>query len=107
MIGQPDDTGREQTGGVARIWQRYADEIGLPDASAVTQTVPALQSAKVPPSTPQRRARRMRVRLGVATAAVALKPVTSTAATEAPDEGKSKGYRETTHVRDYYRTAKI
>jgi len=70
MIGQPDDTGREQTGGVARIWQRYADEIGLPDASAVTQTVPALQSAKVPPSTPQRRARRMRVRLGVATAAV-------------------------------------
>jgi hypothetical protein len=44
---------------------------------------------------------------GVATAAVALQPVTS-AATEAPEpEASSKGYRETTHVRDYYRTTKI
>ena len=44
---------------------------------------------------------------GVATAAAALTPVTS-AATETPDaEGKSQGYRETTHVRDYYRTTKI
>jgi outer membrane protein OmpA-like peptidoglycan-associated protein len=70
MIGQPDDTGREQTGGVARIWQRYADEIGLPDASAAAQTVPTLQPANVlPPTPPQRRPRRMRVRLGVATVA--------------------------------------
>jgi hypothetical protein len=44
---------------------------------------------------------------GVATAAVALKPVTATA-TETVDVGaSSQGYRETAHVRDYYRTTKI
>ena len=44
---------------------------------------------------------------GVATAAVALEPVTSAAA-ETPDaEPASKGYRETEHVRDYYRTTRI
>jgi hypothetical protein len=44
---------------------------------------------------------------GVATAAVALKPVTS-AATEITDvPAASQGYRETEHVRDYYRTTKI
>jgi outer membrane protein OmpA-like peptidoglycan-associated protein len=70
MIGQPDDSGREPTDRVARIWQLYADEIGLPDASAAAQTVPTLQPANVPPpAPPQRRPRRMRVRLGVATVA--------------------------------------
>ena len=45
---------------------------------------------------------------GVATAAVALTPVTSAVATELPEaSASSQGYRETTHVRDYYRTTKI
>ena len=44
---------------------------------------------------------------GVTTAAVVLKPV-SEPIPETPDaEGKSQGYRETTHVRDYYRTTKL
>ena len=45
---------------------------------------------------------------GIATAAVALKPVTSAAAdTPEPQADTVQGYRETSHVRQYYRTTKI
>ena len=44
---------------------------------------------------------------GVATAAVALQPIAEPVP-ETPDvQASSQGYRETTHVRDYYRTTKI
>lgn len=44
----------------------------------------------------------------VAAAAAAVKPITE-AAPELPEPATSagRGYRETTHVRDYYRTTKI
>ena len=45
---------------------------------------------------------------GVAAAAAAIKPISEAApepTTSAPSAGS--GYRETEHVRDYYRTAKI
>ena len=45
---------------------------------------------------------------GVATAAVALGPLTQVApAPEVAAPEASQGYRDTQHVRDYYRTTKI
>src|SRR5687767_9515291 len=70
MAGPADESGREPTDGVARIWQRYADEIGLPDASAAARTFPSPESPRILQSTPPRhRLRRRRVGLGVAAVA--------------------------------------
>ena len=47
---------------------------------------------------------------GIAAAAAALKPVSDAAQAEpapAPEAAGGMGYRETTHVRDYYRTTKL
>ena len=45
---------------------------------------------------------------GAATVAVALKPITQAIPeAPAPAPAASQGYRETQHVRDYYRTTKI
>jgi outer membrane protein OmpA-like peptidoglycan-associated protein len=71
MTGQPPERGREPVDGVARIWQLYADEIGLPDASSAARTVPTRPPDNVTPSTPpQRLTGPMRVRVGVAAVAV-------------------------------------
>jgi len=70
MAGPADESGREPTDGVARIWQLYADEIGLPDASAADRTLPSPESPRILQSTPPRhRLRRRRVGLGVAAVA--------------------------------------
>lgn len=69
MAGQADESGREPTDGVARIWQRYADELGLPDANAAAR-IPSPESPRILQSTPPRhRLRRRRVGRGVAAVA--------------------------------------
>ena len=71
MTGQPDDTAREPTGGTTRIWQLYADEIGLPDAHGTAGTVPTPQPASATSSAPPPRPRRQRwVHLVAATVGV-------------------------------------
>jgi peptidoglycan-associated lipoprotein len=67
MTGPADETAREPTDGVARIWQLYADEIGLPDASATAPARSTPPRANVPSAPAQGGRRRSRVRLGVAT----------------------------------------
>jgi len=69
MAGQADESGREPTDGVARIWQRYADELGLPDANAAAR-IPSPDSPPTLQSTPPRHRLRRR-RVGRAVAAVA------------------------------------
>ena len=67
MTGPPDETARERTDGVARIWQLYADEIGLPDPKTAAPAGSTPPRASVPSTPAQRRPRRNGVRLGVAT----------------------------------------
>jgi len=67
MTGPPDETAREHTDGVARIWQLYADEIGLPDPKTAAPAGSTPPRASVPSTPAQRRPRRNGVRLGVAT----------------------------------------
>ena len=79
----------------------------IPTRSARTAATVAL----TPSGAPDSKRRRFLFTLGVGSAGVAVSATASVSAvadvtTAAPDV-PSDGYRETAHVRDYYRTAKL
>ena len=78
-----------------------------------TRSVTIAAPAAVPPSSssPDSKRRRFLLTLGVGSAGVALSATASVSAvadvTAAAPAVPNDGYRETAHVRDYYRTAKL
>ncbi|MCC6535400.1 MAG: transcriptional initiation protein Tat [Burkholderiales bacterium] len=79
------------------------------EPSSATSPIPA--KAERAAAEPDRKRRRFLLSLGASSAAVAAAGVPAASGTvalaeTAPGE-KSSGYRETQHVRDYYRSAKF
>jgi hypothetical protein len=78
-----------------------SDRKGQPHATGTTDSIPA---------SPKRRKFLFSLSAGsagAAAAAVAGTGAIAIVATQPTDADKSSGYRETEHVRDYYRTARI
>ena len=70
--------------------------------------VAAAISEAAPPSTnPKRRRFLFTLGVGTAGAATAVAALPAAAAADAATAQSEAGYRETAHVRDYYRTAKL
>ena len=71
----------------------------------------AANVALTPSGSPDSKRRRFLFTLGLGSASVAVSAVASVSAvadvTVAPPTVSEDGYRETAHIRDYYRTAKL
>jgi hypothetical protein len=73
----------------------------------------SLKTAPDEPATPNTNLRRRRFLLGVgvgtagAAAAVALKPTVTEVVEQAEENSERSGYRLTSHIKHYYRTAKV
>jgi hypothetical protein len=85
-------------------------EVSMRDSKAATSPIPGkAEPAAIKPDEKRRRFLRT---LGVGGAGAAVAGVTAAAGTVTPvetksEQSKSSGYRETQHVRDYYRSAKF
>lgn len=86
-----------------------AMEVSMRDPKAATSPTPGKPELAV--TKPDEKRRRFLLSLGAGGAGAAAAGVAAAAATvkpvEAKPESKSSGYRETQHVRDYYRSAKF
>ena len=77
----------------------------------MSNTGTAAKVALAPSGSPDSKRRRFLFTLGLGSASVAMSAAASVSAvadvTAAPSALAEDGYRETDHVRDYYRTAKL
>jgi hypothetical protein len=84
-------------------------EVSMRDPRAATSPIPGKPEPAA--TKPDEKRRRFLLSLGVGGAGAAAAGMTAAAGTVAPvetkPESKSSGYRETQHVRDYYRSAKF
>jgi hypothetical protein len=77
----------------------------------MSNTGTAAKVALAPSGSPDSKRRRFLFTLGLGSASVAVSAAASVSAvadvTVAPPDVSEDGYRETAHIRDYYRTAKL
>jgi hypothetical protein len=90
---------------------RFNSEVVM--STSPSRVLPAVQSSAASPTSTDPARRRFLVTLGAgsATAAAALTALPAAATAVAPavpaDDDSVSKYRETTHVRDYYRTTRL